>query len=170
MTAPLSLIAAVAENGVIGRGGAIPWRLSTDIRRFKALTLGKPVIMGRKTAESLGKPLVERTNIVLTTRALPDPGFLRVTSLDEAVEVATEAMEMLGGNEIMVIGGGQLYATAIGRADRLYITHVKAEIDGDAFFPPIDPSVWKAVSSETVPAGNRDDYATEFTVYERNGA
>lgn len=170
MTARLSLIAAVADNGIIGKAGTIPWRLSTDLRRFKALTLGKPVIMGRKTAESLGTPLVERTNIVVTSMAdnpPVDPGFLCVTSVEEAIHVADEAMEMLGGDEIMIIGGGQIYAATIDRADRLYITHVKATVDGDTVFPPIDPSRWRAADREAIPAGSRDSYATEFVIYER---
>ncbi len=170
MTATLSLIAAVAENGVIGRGGALPWRLSTDMRRFKELTLAKPVIMGRKTAESLSKPLVERTNIVVASQELPDPGFLHVTSLDEALEVASDALKMLGGDEIMVIGGGQIYAAAIGRADRLYITHVQAPVDGDVFFPPIDPETWTIASTQSVPAGEHDNYPTQFSIYRRRNA
>ena len=170
MTARLSLIAAVAENGAIGKAGTIPWHLSTDMRRFKTLTLGKPVVMGRKTAESLGSPLVERTNIVVTSSAsnpLIDPGFLCVTSVDEASHVADEAMEMLGGDEVMIIGGGQLYAATIDRADRLYITHVKATVDGDTFFPAIDAGMWEATEREQVPAGPRDNYATEFVIYRR---
>ncbi len=173
MTATLSLIAAVADNGVIGNAGAIPWRLSTDMRRFKALTLGKPVIMGRKTAESLGTPLVERTNIVVTSTAsnpLIDPGFLCVTSVEEALHVADEAMEALGGDEVMIIGGGQIYAATIDRADRLYITHVKATVEGDTFFPAIDDGMWKATEREHVPAGDRDNFATEFVVYQRRAA
>jgi dihydrofolate reductase len=163
----LSLIAAVAENGVIGAGGGLPWRLSTDMRRFKKLTLGKPVIMGRRTADSLGQPLADRTNIVITSKDLTIAGFLRVTSFDEALEVAADAIGAMGGDEIMVIGGGSVYAAAIGRADRLYITHVRAAVDGDTWFPAIDPAVWRPASEEDVPAGDRDTYATRFVVYER---
>ena len=167
MTAHLSLIAAVAENGVIGAEGRLPWRLSTDMKRFKSLTIGKPVIMGRRTADSLGQPLVDRANIVITSRELTMAGFLRVTSLDEALEVAEEALEALGGDEVMIIGGAAVYAEAIDRASRLYITHVRAAVDGDVSFPAIDPEVWAAVSSEDVPAGERDDHATRFTIYHR---
>jgi dihydrofolate reductase len=167
MPAPLALIAAIAENGVIGVGGGLPWRLSTDMRRFKQLTIGKPVIMGRRTAESLGTPLVDRTNIVITSRELAMTGFLRVTSLDEAIEVAAEALDAMGGDEIMVIGGGAVYAEALGRADRLYITHVRASVEGDTYFPAIDPAVWQAFSSEDIPAGERDDHPTRFTIYRR---
>jgi dihydrofolate reductase len=167
MAVSLSLIAAVAENGVIGAGGGLPWRLSTDMRRFKRLTLGKPVIMGRRTAESLGQPLADRTNIVITSNELTIAGFLRVTSLDEAVDVATDAIAAMGGDEIMVIGGGAVYAAAIDRADHLYITHVRATVVGDTWFPAIDPAVWRASSHEDVPAGDRDTYTTRFVVYER---
>ena len=167
MPSTLSLVAAVAENGVIGAGGELPWRLSTDMRRFKQLTIGKPVIMGRRTAESIGRPLVNRTNIVITSRELTMPGFLRVTSLDEALAVAGDALAAIGGNEIMVVGGGGVYAIAIGLADRLYITHVRATIEGDTFFPVIDPSIWRAVSNEEIPEGERDSYATRFTIYQR---
>jgi dihydrofolate reductase len=167
MKPTISLIAAVAENGVIGAGGGLPWRLSTDMRRFKSLTLEKPVVMGRRTAESLGRPLVDRTNIVIASHELIDPEFLRVTSLDEAFEVAGEALEALGGDEVMVIGGGALYAAAIDRADRLYITHVRAEVEGDTYFPAIDERVWGVVSSEDIPAGERDSHPTTFTIYER---
>jgi dihydrofolate reductase len=170
MTPTISLIAAVAENGVIGVGGGLPWRLSTDMRRFKALTLGKPVVMGRRTAESLGSPLVDRTNIVIASRELADPGFLRVTSLGEALEVAGEAVDALGGNEIMIIGGGAVYAAAIDRADRIYITLVRATVEGDTYFPTIDPAKWQAMSSEEIPAGERDSHPTRFTIYGRQPA
>ena len=167
MTTRLSLIAAVAENGVIGAEGRLPWRLSTDMKRFKALTIGKPVIMGRRTADSLVQPLVDRANIVITSRELTIAGFLRVTSLEEALEVAEEALEALGGDEIMVIGGAAVYAAAIDRASRLYITHVRAAVVGDVRFPPINPDLWTPISSQDFPAGERDDHATRFTIYDR---
>ncbi len=169
MAVSLSLIAAVAENGVIGAGGGLPWHLSTDMRRFKKLTVGKPVIMGRRTADSLGQPLVDRTNIVITSKEMTIAGFLRVTSFDEAIDVAGDAIAAVGGDEIMVIGGGAVYAAAIDRADRLYITHVRAAVEGDTWFPAIDPAVWRPASQEDVPAGDRDTYPTRFVVYERAG-
>lgn len=167
MTPRISLIAAIAENGVIGANGKIPWRLSTDMRRFKQLTIGKPVIMGRKTADSLGVPLVDRSNIVVTSSDLWEPEFIRVTSIDEAFEVARSALDQTGGNEIFVIGGGQLYAETIARADRLYITRVAAAPEGDTFFPPFDEDDWKVVESEAVPAGERDSAASTFIIYDR---
>ncbi len=166
--------AAVADNNVIGREGGLPWRLSTDMKRFKAGTMGKPVVMGRKTWESFPKrPLPGRLNIVVTR----DPAFRAaeaevVRSLDDAFALARlRGRCMAGADEICVIGGGQIYAQAMPLADRLAITHVHASPDGDTFFPAIDPLIWTAVSSEDVPAGERDSHATCFTVYEkRNGA
>ena len=166
----LSLIAAMAENGAIGLDGGLPWRLSTDMRRFKQITIGKPVIMGRKTAESLGSPLVDRTNIVLSSTELAHPGFIWVTSLDEALSVAESAIAEMDGDEIMVIGGGATYSAAIEMADRLYITHVSGAPDGDTFFPVIDDMRWRSASHESFPAGERDSHATTFIIYERRDA
>ncbi len=162
----LSIIAAVAENGVIGADGAMPWRLSTDMKRFKRLTMGKPVVMGRKTFESIGKPLPDRLNIVVTRQADFRAGGVEVkASLDLALAFAAERAGEAG--EVVVIGGGQVYAAAMARADRLYITHVALRPEGDVRFPVIDPAVWREVSREVVPAGERDSAATTFVVYER---
>jgi dihydrofolate reductase len=164
----IALVAAVAENGVIGLSGALPWRLSSDMRRFRRLTLGKPVVMGRKTFESIGKPLADRVNIVVSGR--PDfapKGVVVAPDLDRALALARQHAG--AGGEVMVIGGGAIYAAAIGRADRLYITHVAASPPGDTHFPPIDPDAWQAVSREAVPAGDKDTAATTFVVYERTG-
>ena len=162
----LSLVAAVARNGVIGVGGHIPWRISSDLKRFKRITLGKPVIMGRKTAQSIGVPLVDRTNIVLSRQDLAMPGFVKVTSHEEAIQVATDALAALGGDEIIVAGGGEVYSATIEAADRLYITHVDAVLEGDTHFPTIDDR-WQKVSQDSFPAGERDSHATIFTVYQR---
>ena len=170
MTRPvrISLIAAVAENGVIGANGDMPWRLSTDQKRFKRLTMGKPVVMGRKTFESIGKPLAGRVNIVVSAQTGFRPeGVVVVPSLAAALVAAEEAARAAGDEEVMVMGGSQVYAAAIGLADRLYITHVAAAPEGDAHFPKIDPAVWRAVSAEPVPAGDKDSAATTFVVYER---
>lgn len=165
----IALYAAVAANGVIGRDNDMPWRLSADLRRFKAGTMGKPVVMGRKTFESIGKPLPGRLNIVVTRdRGFRADGVEVAHSLDDALALARVRGRCMGGaDEIAVIGGGQIYAEAIGRADRLHITHVLAEVEGDTRFPSIDPAVWQAVSGEDVPAGARDTYATRHVVYER---
>ena len=160
----LSIIAAVAGNGVIGNDGDMPWKLSTDLKRFKALTTGKPVIMGRKTFVSIGRPLPNRLNIVLTRDATFAPeGAVVVPMLEEAIGAAADT----GADEAMVIGGGEIYRLVIDRADRLYITHVEAEPAGDTHFPAIDPTLWDTVSSEAVPAGASDTAATRFTIYQR---
>ena len=164
----IALIAAVAANGVIGDGTGMPWRLSTDMKRFKALTMGKPVVVGRKTFESFGKPLSGRANIVVTRQAGYRPeGVVVAASLNSALKRAAEVAEATGADEVMVLGGGEIYAAAIGRADRLYITHVAAEPSGTVHFPAIDPALWHVVSQEGVPAGEKDSAATVFTVYER---
>jgi dihydrofolate reductase len=162
----LSIIAAVADNGVIGTGGGMPWRLSTDMKRFKALTIGKPVIMGRKTFETIGKALVGRTNIVISRRQGYAPGGVDVaSSLSQAIAVAKQRIE--ADPEVFVIGGGEIYSAAIGLADRLYITHVHAAPEGDTHFPRIDPGIWRQVSTQAFPAGERDSVPTTFAIYER---
>lgn len=162
----IALIAAVAQNGVIGREGAMPWRLSSDLRRFRSLTMGKPVIMGRKTYDSIGKPLAGRTNIVITRQSdFPAEGIFVVPDLDAALRLAATG----DPDEIMVIGGGEIYAEAIGRADRLYITHVVAAPTGETRFPHIDSGVWRGSAPEPLPTGEKDDAATAFVIYDRVG-
>ena len=167
MTLPrLWLVAAVARNGVIGAAGKMPWRLSTDLKRFKELTLGHPVIMGHKTFESIGKPLPGRLNIVLTRRAdsMKDADGLVFT---RDIAGAIDLVRYSGNDDGMVIGGGEVFAATIGQAFRLCITHVEATPDGDAYFPEIDPSVWQGISSERVPAGPKDSAPTTYVVYDR---
>jgi dihydrofolate reductase len=164
----LAVIAAVAANGVIGAGGAMPWRLSTDMQRFKRLTMGKPVIMGRKTFEGIGKPLAGRVNVVVSRQADFAPeGVTVVPTFEAALIAAEEGARGAGAEEVMVIGGGTIYAAAMPLADRLYITHVESTPEGDTRFPPIDPAMWRATSAERVPAGERDSAATTFVVYKR---
>ncbi len=164
----ITLIAAVAANGVIGDGTGMPWRLSTDMKRFKALTMGKPVVVGRRTFETFGKPLAGRTNIVVTRQADYRPeGVVVAASLNSALVQGRRAAEATGADEVMVAGGGEIYAAAIAAADRLYITHVAAEPAGNTRFPAIDPALWRVASREAVPAGEKDSVATVFTVYER---
>jgi dihydrofolate reductase len=170
---PVVLISAVSENNVIGRAGDMPWKLSTDLKRFKQMTLGKPVIVGRKTLESFGgKPLPGRPHVVVTR----DPsrqveGCRMAASLDEALAIASEIAQATGASEICVIGGGEIYVQAMSRADRLYITHVEAVIeDGDTFFPVIEPSLFERFEETVVPAGERDSFPTRFTVYRRLAA
>lgn len=159
------IVVAVAANGVIGRDGDMPWRLSTDMRRFRATTMGKPVVMGRKTWESFPKrPLPGRHNIIVTRdAAYAAEGASSVASLDAALALARAE----GVEEACIIGGGEIYAAALPLADRLDVTHILAEIDGDTRFPAIDPAVWRAVSSEDFPAGDKDTHPTRHVVYER---
>ena len=158
----LSLVAAVDRNLAIGRDNQLPWHLPDDLKRFKALTLGKPVLMGRKTAESLGRALPKRENLVLTrSDRVPFEGMRAVASLDEAFCVAGDA-------ELMVIGGGEIYALALPFARRLYLTQVDTAVAGaDAFFPRIDRDQWQEIGRETHPADERHAHAFEFVDYQR---
>ena len=168
MTVAVFIVAAVARNGVIGNHGEMPWRLSTDLKRFKRLTMGKPVIMGRKTFEAIGKPLSGRTNIVVSrSPGFSADGVVGALGLDQAIVIGRDEAARNQQDEVAVIGGGEIYDAAIGLTDRLYITHVEASPEGDTRFPPIDPAVWRPISSERVPAGEKDSEATTFAVYER---
>ncbi|KAF1686530.1 diacylglycerol kinase [Pseudoxanthomonas broegbernensis] len=159
------LIAALDRNGAIGRGNDLPWRLPDDLKHFKALTLGKPVLMGRRTAESLGRALPGRANLVLTRRgAAPFEGMRAVASLDEAFATARAD----GAPELCVIGGGEVYALALPRADALHLTHVDTGVeDADAFFPAWDPAQWRERSRRAHPADARHAHAFEFADYLR---
>ena len=160
---------ARAKNGVIGRNGHLPWRLKTDMANFRAVTMGKPVIMGRKTWDSLPKkPLVGRTNIVLTRDgSFEAKGALVCEDFSEAVQIAREQAEEDGREEVCVIGGASLFELALTRARRLYLTEVEAEVDGDVRLSPIDESRWREVRSEHHPAGQDDEFAFTFRVLER---
>ena len=160
---PLVLVAAVARNGVIGSGNALPFRLSSDLKHFKALTTGKAVIMGRKTYESIGRPLPDRLNIVITRDPARVAGDVSVVaSLDEAITAAAAWSRAHDAEEIMVIGGGEIYALAMPLADRLELTHVDAEPQGDTRFPAVDPALWDCITGESLPAGPKDDHAVQF--------
>ncbi|EJN04052.1 dihydrofolate reductase [Phyllobacterium sp. YR531] len=164
----ISFVVAIAQNGVIGRDNDLPWRLSSDLKRFKAITMGKPIIMGRKTWDSLGRPLPGRTNIVVTRDAAFNvDGVISARSVDEALLIAGSHAGADHVNEICIIGGGEIFRQSIGRADRLYVTWVLSNIEGDVHFPDIDPAVWSELSSEDFPAGEKDNYPTRYVVYER---
>ncbi|TPL74835.1 dihydrofolate reductase [Mesorhizobium sp. B2-3-15] len=165
----VAIYVAIAENGVIGRDGGLPWRLSTDLKRFKADTMGKPIIMGRKTYEGIGRPLPGRLNIVVTRdKAWRAEGVEVAHTLEAAIQLATvRGRRMTGVDEVCIIGGGEIYAQALPLADRLHVTHVLAAVDGDARFPPIDPDTWQAVNSREIASGEKDSHATRYTVYER---
>ena len=158
----IALIAALAENRVIGRKNRLPWRLPADLRRYKSATMGKPVIMGRKTYESIGKPLPGRSNIVVTRD--PDyraPGCQVVHSLEQALEAGA------GHAEVMVIGGAELYRQALGRAQRMYLTLVRAEVEGDTLFPDIEPQQWRELERESHRADEKNQYDYDFVILQR---
>lgn len=159
---PLSLIVAVAENQVIGREGQLPWRLSADLRRFKRLTMGHRIVMGRKTYESIGRALPGRTSIVLTRQAdfQAAEGVLVADSLEAALREA-------GDDEVFVIGGAGVYRESLPRATRVYLTRVHADVEGDTFFPRLDPQTWRLVEQHPHPADEKNDFAHTFQVYER---
>jgi dihydrofolate reductase len=188
--ARLSIIVAMARNRVIGRGGKLPWRLSADLKRFKALTMGHHIVMGRRTFESIGLPLPGRISIVLRRRASPydfeffgeggqplrlyagerhalaaDPmGMLplaKAHDLDEALALARD------DDEVFVIGGAEIYELVLPRADRLYVTWVDADVEGDRFFPELDLSQWRLVSEEARQADAKNEYPLRFAVYDR---
>ena len=165
----LVLVAAVAENGVIGRDGDLPWRLPGDLKRFKAITLGKPVIMGRRTYESIGRPLPGRPNIVLTRdRNFKAPGVRVVANIAEALAIAAKEAERLSADEIAVIGGSALYAETLAHADRLYITEVQAAPEGTVRFPDFDRSEWREIAREGPHREPGEPHAYSFVVLERN--
>lgn len=164
---PLSLIAALGENRVIGVDNSMPWHLPGDFKYFKATTLGKPIIMGRKTWDSLGRPLPGRLNLVVTRQAdLQLEGAEVFTSLESAVARAEEWARKQGVAEVMLIGGAQLYAQGLAQADRLYLTRVALSPEGDAWFPEFDPAEWALVSEVLNPAAD-DKPAYSFEVWER---
>jgi dihydrofolate reductase len=163
----LVLVAAVAENGVIGRDGGLPWRLPSDLRRFRAITLGHPVVMGRKTYDAIGKPLPGRTNIVVTRdTAFAARGVISAPSLEAALTVARGDAYRRGVCRIMIIGGADLYSQTIGHARRLEITRVHARPAGDSTFPAIDPAQWRETERCEYPAGPDDDAAFTTLSYE----
>lgn len=164
----VSLIVAVADNGCIGINNALPWYLPEDLKYFKRVTMGKPIIMGRKTFESIGKPLPGRTNIVIThNRDYLRDGIKVVTSLDEAIQMAESVAEVDGQEEVMVIGGAGIYALCLPRADRLYYTKVHAAIHGDAFFPSVNWNEWNLLAQEDHSASGNNPYDYSFCVYDK---
>ena len=157
----VSIIVAVAENGVIGDKNTLLWHISEDLKHFKAVTTGHPVIMGRKTYESLGRPLPNRTNVVITRQQVEIPGCRVVHSLGEAVALFP------GDDEVFVIGGAQIYGEALPAADRFYLTRVHRAYEGDTRFPEWDAAEWRLVGSESFPCGDRYEYPFTFETYER---
>lgn len=165
------LIAAVAENGVIGRGNGLPWRLKSDLQHFRALTMSKPVIMGRKTFVSIGKPLPGRTSIVVSRdRNFAAPGIVVAPSLEAAFAAARGDALRRGVHEIIVAGGADIYAQALAAATRLAITEVHKSVAGDARFPAVDRKVWREIDRSERQPGPEDEAAFAFITYGRAAA
>jgi dihydrofolate reductase len=158
----VSLLAAVADNGVIGRENRLPWHLPDDLKRFKSLTMGKPILMGRKTFESIGKALPGRTNLVLTrSQEWARPGAIVVHSVDQALERAGAATELI------VVGGAEIYRLALPYAKRIYLTRVHSAVEGDTVFPPLAEREWRESEREEHPADDRHAFAMTFRVLQR---
>ena len=161
----VSLIVAMAQNGVIGRGNSLPWRLPEDLKRFRSFTLGKPVLMGRKTFESIGRALPGRANLVLTRdRGWCAPGVTVVHSVEDALAWAAAS------DELVVIGGAEIYRLVLPFARRIYLTHVHADVPGDTFFPDFDPTQWADVECRMHPADEQHAYPVTFVTLERRNA
>lgn len=158
----ISIIAAMAKNQVIGKDGKLPWKLGPDMKRFRELTIGKPVIMGRKTFESIGKPLAGRVNIILTNRRDYQAADCIVThSLEDALRAAGTA------SEIMVIGGAEVYNLFLPLAGRMYLTYIHHEFEGDAFFPAFDPAEWQEITRQDFRSDAQNPYSYSFVMLER---
>jgi len=165
----IAIVVAATENGVIGDDNRLIWRLPDDLKRFKSLTMGKPILMGRKTYESIGKPLPGRTNIVITrNRELALPGCIVVNSVTQGIETAAAAGPET--SELAVIGGAEIYAQALSSTDVIHLTRVHATLQGDAVFPSLDPAEWVERSIERHPADERHAFAFSFVEIERRHA
>jgi dihydrofolate reductase len=164
----ISLIVARSENGVIGRNGELPWRMKSDLQWFKKVTTGKPVVMGRKTFESIGKPLPDRTNIVVTRQGdYHAEGALVVHGLSRALRIAEIDAQKSGENEVFVIGGGEIYAEALPKAQRIYRTTVETEAEGDAVFPELDDEEWAIRIAARIDEDEGNDHPGRIEILER---
>lgn len=164
----IALVVAVAENGVIGSGGGLAWKISDDLKWFKKITLGKPIVMGRKTFDSIGRALPGRANIVVTrSRGFAAGGVTVAKSVDDALRVAAEAGEAAGAEEVCVIGGGEIYRQTLARAGRIYLTRVEARVEGDVSFPPLNAEEWRETSAGGCGAGERNQYSCRFFILDR---
>lgn len=167
----IALVVAIGENGAIGRGGDLPWRLSSDMRYFRKITMGKPLIMGRRTFKSLPRVLDGRLNIVLTRdQGFVAPDAVMAHSLEEGLAAARESAVRTGADEIMVIGGEDVFRDVLPQAHRIYLTEVHATPEADTWFPDFDKREWREVLRERHQAGPRDEHAFSFVVLERRGA
>ena len=166
--AKIVLVAAVARNGAIGVKGGLPWRLPSDLKHLRETTWGRPMVMGRKTFDSIGKPLPGRETIVVTRdQAFARDGVHVVRSIDDALALGASRAQAMGVDEIMVIGGGELYRATLDRADRIVLSEVDLAPEGDAFFPALDPGQWREVARETPPKSEKDDAAFIVRTLER---
>ncbi len=164
----VSLIIAVAENGAIGRAGQLPWRMPSDLKTFRRLTMGKPMIMGRKTFQSIGRALDGRDNIVVTRdAAFAAEGVSAVASLEDALILARGLARTRGVDEIMVIGGGEIFSASLALASRVYWTEIHASPEGDVTFARPSPEVWREVSRETIARGSKDEFDATLVTLER---
>jgi dihydrofolate reductase len=166
----IALIVAAAENGVIGRDGQLPWRLPSDLKRFRKLTLGKPMVMGRKTYGSIGKPLDGRDTIVVTRQPDFHPaGVHRAASVEDALALGRELAARRGTDEVMVVGGEEIFRLALARVERIYLTLVHATPVGDTRFDTPDPQVWRETAREAMPQAAGDQFPADFIVLDRQG-
>jgi dihydrofolate reductase len=166
--ARIAFVVAIAENGVIGRNGQLPWRLPSDLKRFRALTLGKPIVMGRKTYESIGKPLDGRDNIVVTRQQDFRPAGVQVAgSLAEALALGRRLAADRGAEEVAIIGGADIFAAALAEADRIYLTLVHGASEGDVHMALPEPERWLEVSRKPMPRTPQDQFAADFIVLDR---
>ncbi|MET0278973.1 MAG: dihydrofolate reductase [Pseudorhodoplanes sp.] len=162
------LVVAVAENGVIGRDNALPWKIKSDLKFFRSVTMNKPVVMGRKTYASIGKPLPGRTNIVVSRRAdFTEPGVLTAPGIDQALSAARGDALRRGTNEIAVIGGTEIFAQTLPVADRIALTRIHASPAGDTYFPPFDAAIWRETGRTLHEPGPGDDYGFTIVQYQR---
>ena len=169
MSVTTSLIVAVARNGVIGREGQLPWRMPSDLKTFRRLTMGKPIVMGRKTFESIGRPLDGRDNIVITRNPhFEAEGVSVFNNVAEALVLARALARTNGTDEVMVIGGADIFAATLPNSQRVYWTEIAGEPAGDVHFPPLDPTEWREVSSEPLIRGPRDEYDAVLKIFERS--
>jgi dihydrofolate reductase len=167
----LSLIVAVARNGVIGRQNQLPWRIPSDLKTFRHLTMGKPIIMGRRTFQSIGRPLDGRDNIVVTSdRTFSADGVEACASLDEALALGRRSAADRAADEIMVVGGADLFRATLPRADRLYWTTILADVDGDIRFPDFDRAAFAAITEGPITQGPRDDHPWQLAILDRIGS
>ena len=169
--AKIVLVVAVAENGVIGRDGGLPWRMPSDLKTFRRLTMGKPVVMGRRTFQSLRKPLDGRDNIVVTRDpAFAPEGVIRAGSVEEALALARTCALERGTDEIAVIGGAAVFAAVLPMADRIWLTEVHGRPEGDVLWPPLDPACWEEVSRNQLPRTDADEFAATLVLLQRRDA